>query len=310
MSNCFEPLALAAGRRSLPDWARGAHINWMDGYDNRPHLHIRCSRDPLEFSKAGAAVWDRFDCLNYLGKKSRGYIAECDGAAAVHYHDGAVALTPFQERVGWINGKFDPQLQDTLDGGPRVDRAGCWPDQPGRPSMGGGIYETRQILATTQQEGYAGRHIDITLKSGELFRLRGPWHGGAPEGFIEVYYYIDRLEDQRRGRWWRPWYNRGGFFGLYVRTELLLDIFATFQPHIAWCTVTEVNRFGESHRLEPMRPETALPKGWHVSPEDCPGHRYGMTSFQGGPHPGDRCTFCEQRRDPDWVSPYDKRAAA
>lgn len=306
----FEPIGLAAGPRSLPDWVRGVHINWMDGYGNSPHLHVRCRRDPLAFSRVGSPVWGPFDCLNHLNEKCRGWIAEQDGVAAVHYHSGKVSLTPFQERVGWVGNGFDALLQDTLDGEPRVDRTGCWPDQPGRPSMGGGIYETRQILATTQQEGYGGRHIDITLKSGELLRLRGPWHGGAPEGYSEVYYYIDKPEDQRRGRWWRPWYNRGGYFGLYVKTDLLLDIFATFVPHVPWCSVTTVNRLGETRRLEPMRPEIGLPKDWHVQPEQCPGHRYGMTSFQNGPHPGDRCVFCEQRRDPAWVSPYDKRAAA
>ncbi len=298
----FEPVEMAAGPRALPGWVRGAHINWMDAYANSPHLHIRCSRDPLEFQWAGNPVWE---------KRANGmWIAEQDGVAAVHYHKGAVSLTSFQERVGWINGKFDAQLQDTLDGEPRVDRTGCWPDQPGRPCMGGGIYETREILATTQQEGYAGRHIDITLKTGELVRLRGPWHGGAPEGYSEVYYYIDRPEDQRRGRWWRPWYNRGGFFGLYVRTELLLDIFATFTPHVPWCIHTTVNRHGETHRLEPIRPEIGLPKGWHVAPDQCPGHRYGVTHYQSGPLPSDQCAFCEERRDPDWVSPYGKRAAA
>lgn len=299
----FTPIDLDPGERPLPAWVKDAHINWMEGFGNSPHLHVRCRHDPLAFANFGNPVWEK--------RGSKTWIAEHEGVASVHYHNGAVSRQPFIEHAGWIDGKWNHDIQATLDGEPRFDRDGLWADQPSKPFMGGGIFETRHMLATTQQEGYAGRHIDITLKNGDNVRLRGPWHGGAPEGYSEVYYYIDRDEDAKQSRrWWKPWYKRGGYFGLHVRTELLLDIFATYQPHVPWGTVTTPIIGGESTRLEPLRPETGLPKGFYLDPDQCPGHRFSFNHYQTGPQPYDRCDFCEVRRDPSWVSPYERKAAA
>lgn len=296
----FERIGLVEGPRKLPLWARDAHIDWMDGYGNSPHLKVRCRTDPLAFAKFGNPAWEK------VGSKT--WIAERDGVAAVHYHEGAVRPAKFTRKIG---GEWDITKPQLLDGEPWIDTTGLWPDQipNAKPKMGGTEHETFTMLATTQQEGYAGRHFDITLKDGTDVRLRGPWHGGAPDGFVELYYDIDdhlaKTAGRPNNRWYRKWYARGGYFGLFMRPEVLLDIFATFLPHVPWAMVADEKRC----TLQPLRPETGLPKGFHVDPARCPGHRYGMTAYQSGPHPGDRCALCNERRDPSWVSPYERKPA-
>jgi hypothetical protein len=297
----FEPLNLAAGPRDLPAWVKGAHIDWMDGYGNSPHLKVRCAADPLGFSDFGNPAWEKVgaDC----------WIAERDGVASVHYHSGAVRPTEFTRKIG---GEWDPTKPQLLDGRPWIDTAGLWPDQiaNAKPKMGGLEHETFTMLATTQQDGYAGRHFDITLKDGTNVRLRGPWHSLAPKGFVSLYYDTDDHIQNCRSGWrvWRQrkWHELGGFFGLYVRTELVLDIFASFQPHAPWATIIETRKDGERRWIEPMRPETQMPKGWYVEPEGCPGHRYSLSS--GEPKPYDSCVFCHERRDPAWRFPHEQAA--
>ena len=301
----FTRIELAAGPRTLPAWARDLSINFRHGWGNRPDYKIRCREDPTAFTRDGSPVWTPFSEPGH----SRGWRAEREGVAAVHYHGGAISVADFEEHVRWI----DPPSQ-----------ANGWK----------GEAETRkyQMLATAPQDGYAGRAFDITLDAcslpvwsaaerraietaierGTVIRLRGPWHGGAPEGYMEVHYDTDasiaqygRPIGKRRPR---PWYNLGGYFGLYVTPALFLDIAATYQPHIEWAWV-DIPIGKETRRyLEPLVPETGLPKGVYVAPSDCPGHQY----VRGGPatqdHPSDRCKFCGEKRDPSWVyvSPWDK----
>lgn len=273
----FERIEQKAGPRDLPAWARDAHIHWYDGYGNRPHLKVRCKTDPLAFSKSGNPAWEQ------LPKGC--WLAEQDGVAAVHYHEGVVRETEFERHVRWIE---KPSQSNNWKGEAEVEKY--------------------TMLATTKQDGYAGRSFDITLKDGRDVRLRGPWHGRSPEGFMEISYDLDESILRNAGkvnRWWRPWHQHGGYFGLYIRPQLVLDIFATFLPHIAWCSVFEPdNRF----RFEPLRPETGMPKGWRVDEADCPGHQF--VSMSGEEKPFDSCAFCERHRDPNYVNPYARKAAA
>ena len=275
----IEAIELPAGPRDLPDWARDAHINWMEPYSNRPALKVRCRTDPLAFSNAGNPVWEK------VGKDC--WIAERDGVAAVHYHGGQVREVEFQRHLGWL-------------------------EKPGPENKFKGVAKTEAytMLATPQSEGYAGRHFDVTLKDGQTVRLRGPWHGPSPAGFVEISFDTDEAIAKYGGRpgsrWWRPWHQRGGYFGLYIRPELLLDIFATFLPHVSWCwTWDKKGRLG----LEPLRPETGLPKGWMVEADQCPGHRFARSPYGGKEHPGDRCAFCNQKRDPNWIAPWERKKA-
>ena len=295
-----ETVNLPSGPRSLPSWCRGGHINWRWPYSNSPDYMVRCATDPLAFSTSGAPVWRMFDWHDG-SKKGRGWIAEREGVAACHYHDGAISLTEFEERVRWI-------------------------EKPSQANGWKGEAETRKykMLATAQQDGYAGRHFDITLAAqvipiysretgtvmtkvehGTKLRLRGPWHGGAPSGYTETSYWIDD-RSARYGSWVerRKWYDRGGYFGLYIKPAILLDIMATYEPHVPWAMVTESWKGRDEQRLRPLVPETGLPKEWKVNPDQCPGHDYVLSPYSTGPNrtrPNDKCKFCGRMRDPEWV---------
>jgi len=295
----FERIELAAGPRILPPWARDLHVEFMHGWGNRPRYKVRCRTDPLEFTRDGSPVWT----WQKHKADSRCWKAERDGVAAVHYHGGRISMQTFDKHVRWI-------------------------EKPSKENSWNGAEERSEyrMLATSHSEGYGGRHFDITMAECELpvfadgvttmtkieagtpLRLRGPWHGGAPDGYLEISYDIDEKIDESMG--WRahrrpPWYRRGGYFGLYIKPEVFLDIAATFQPHLEWVWVTD--RVGR--HLEPLVPQTGLPKGLHVDPADCPGHDYTRSGSSTNDNPFDQCKFCGERRDPNWVSPYGKAAA-
>jgi hypothetical protein len=294
----MEPLDLVSGPRALPRWAKGGHIDWHWPFSNRPSYMVRCKTDPLAFTTDGAPVWRR-TTYNDGAKTGVAWIAERDGVASCHYHSGIVSMVEFEEHVRWIE---------------KPSQANGWKGQE----------ETRKffMLATTQQDGYAGRHFDITLMAQEIpvydpatrqttvtkvdhgtkLRLRGPWHGGAPAGYVETSYWIDN------DKAWRPkgrkWFESGGYFGLLIKPEILLDILATFQPHVQWAMVTETLSGKDRYRPEPLVPETGLPKGWHIHPDQCPRHDFVQSPWATGrdrTQPNDRCRFCNQQRRPGWV---------
>lgn len=99
------------------------------------------------------------------------------------------------------------------------------------------------LPATTAQEGFGGAHIPIFMEDGSEIILRGPWHVGAPEGYVEVSY-------QMRGERW------GGRAGLYITIDLFTRIMARFQAHLELVEVT----YGGCTTIEPMKPEWGEPK--------------------------------------------------
>lgn len=276
MSNIvgFERIDVPAGPRRLPEWARDLHVSWNHGWGNRPSFKVRCRTDPLAFCDPGNPVWER------RGKEM--WIAEEGGVASVHYHSTAVSEATFTRKIG---GEWDMSKPQLLDGKPWIDTAGLWPDQiaNAKPKMGGTEHETYTMLATPKGEGYGGRSFDIMLKDGTPIRLRGPWFGGAPEGYHDISFDTDEhiFKYRRPGaKQVRPWHAQGGFFGLFVTTELLVDLLATFQPHLDLAIVEMANG---RRNIEPLVPATGRPKGDFVPVEQCPGHERGAHGF---------CAYC------------------
>lgn len=131
---------------------------------------------------------------------------------------------------------------------------------------------TKKVWATSQSEGYGGRHFHLKMKDGREVILRGPWHGGPPPGFVEVTYHLwppenpkwfsRRVEFMKRRaperfKWEKSWRLELGYFGWYITEDLFLRIVAKYLPHLR---VARATRYGMT-RLEPMI-DGQLPKNF------------------------------------------------
>lgn len=212
------------GPQPLPDWVRGAHVDWMNGCGNAPNVTVK--------ARGALHHWEdqRFE---KVGKEM--YIARHpDGRAVAHYHRGAVSLVTIKD-------KRNHHVQDVLAG-----RRKELPDV--------------EVMATSQQSGYGGDNFWIKMLDGSDLVLRGPWHGGTPDGYVEVsvvdvtskYFQADRWNRNR------PWFKRGGGPSVYLTEELFLRIVARY------CAHAPVARVDHSYgtRLEMFRAEWGMPKAF------------------------------------------------
>jgi hypothetical protein len=215
----FEFIDLPCGPQPLPSWGKGLHIDWMDQYSNAPNLAIKTTGNVRDWPDK------RFD------KEGSRYMARHpDGRAEVYYHDGAVRM---QTLTRW-NGETKEQ-------------------------------EVFDAFATTTQQGFGGSIIPVQIGPvadrpelrGQEVLLRGPWHGGAPPGYVEVAYHYP-WRDLTGWELKRPWWRRTGTGGLLLSIDLFLRIFARYQPHLR---IVRAHYYGRMH-TEPMKPEWDEPKHW------------------------------------------------
>jgi len=156
------------------------------------------------------------------------YIARhADGRAEVLYHNGAVSMLAMRDErlMGKMKACDLPEVT---------------------------------VRATTKQDGFGGRSYWLTMEDGEPLVLRGPWHSGAPSGYVEVYTvdmdYAWNAESQwNRGK---PWFKRGATYGLYITEDLFLRILARYCPHVPVARVQ--HSYGT--RIDPYRAEWGVPK--------------------------------------------------
>ena len=109
---------------------------------------------------------------------------------------------------------------------------------------------------TTKQEGYGGRTFTITPVEGyDTVHLRGPWHGGPPADYEDIY----TVDMRRVVRPEREWYDNIACYGLFAHNDLLIAIYTKYLPELplAW-----VRRHGGREHIEPMKPEWSAPKGF------------------------------------------------
>lgn len=94
----------------------------------------------------------------------------------------------------------------------------------------------KEVWATPQEEGFAGRHFHIKMRDGRDAILRGPWHGCPPAGWVDVTYHLwppkygmyRRIKGDTR----KPWRACMGYFGWYISEDLFLRIMAKYLPHL------------------------------------------------------------------------------
>ena len=208
MIDRFEFVDLPAGPQRIPRWALDLHVCWYWGYGNWPTFLLKAT---AEYGDWPEQRWEKHG-ERYIAKHS-------DGRVSMHVHSGRITEQTFTRRK-------------------RTGRGiGEWTDIEYR------------MLATTQQDGYAGRHFDIVMGGkdrelrGKTVRLRGPWHTGVPAGYTPLTFveWPQTRWRQVHGRTkkvpyagikGRPWYRQGGCFGIGVRDDVFIRIFARFQPHL------------------------------------------------------------------------------
>lgn len=215
----WEDCPLPTGRHALPDWCLGAHVDWGNGHCGAPRLILKVRGTAYHWPDQR---WSKEGYKMYITRHD-------DGRARVLYHAGGLS----REKL--------------LD----------------RRKPGGGYIELVahckevEVLATTQQDGFGGAHYWLTMEDGSDLVLRGPWHGGAPAGYVEVT-LCDVTAQTYGGKWARsrPWYLRYSGGMLYIKEELFLRVVAKY------CAHAKVARVGHSYgvRLEPYRAEWAMPK--------------------------------------------------
>ena len=232
------------GPQPIPAWCKGVHILWMDGYANAPDVRLKVAGNLRDWPNK------RFR------KEGSRYIAESeDGRAEQYAHSGTIrpaTVKRFQSADG-------PLRQYRRSG---IEWAETGKKGMGQMHAGNGIfadygYEPGEWidvtrLATTEQQGFGGAQIDIVLDDGSDLVLRGPWHTGAPEGFVEVAY----VDCEKRYRSKLPWQRDGGIGGLFLRDDLFIRIMSRFAAHVPLVRV----KHSYGWRVEPAKPEWDAPK--------------------------------------------------
>jgi hypothetical protein len=262
-ASSFEPVELPTGRIQLPDWVRGAHVNWMLGASNAPTLRLKVLGNIRSWPDQ---TWVKEGAKCYISRHP-------DGRAEVLYHDGAIstaeawrvidpacpASTDVSIRSAWNRWhvfEFNPTEPSVKTADQSARNHLAWLQERGLFS-GRASIEVRDALVTTKQGGFGGDHYPLNMQDGSLLVLRGPWHGGAPAGYVEVNpidvtapYYQQRPNHRQR-----PWHKLGGTCS-YISEDLFLRIVATHAPHAGVAYVS--HPYGR--RMEPFDHRWEMPK--------------------------------------------------
>lgn len=232
----WELVALPEGPQPLPPWALDLGIRWYDTFGNVPTFGIRAREELREWPDK-----------RFVKTGSRYMATHPDGRAEIYYHDGAVRpdkVRRFQMADGTLR-QYPPQ-------------------GPGGVGLAPGEWVDVEKLCTTQQGGFGGSHIELVMEDGSEVVLRGPWHGGSPPGYLDTS-YVDTSGSYNRPpvtkgqtRRYRGWMGQGGRAGLYIAEDLLIRLFARFQPHLRLARITN----GRGTHLEPLKPDWDEPKAW------------------------------------------------
>jgi hypothetical protein len=249
MTESWVEVERPVGPMPTPSWCKDVHINWMDGLGNSPE--IRLKTDGTEGDWPGK-------CFTY--HKGGVYIAKHeDGRLECHGHDGAVTMGKVK-MFRRADGELAQHRRWGHEWGHLQEPGILGTDGLGRKcGHEPGEWVEVDHLVTTQQQGYAGRGFRILRDDGQYVMLRGPWHIGAPAGYVGVI-TVDCSEPdawiaRRRLKWW----NRTGCFGLFLRQDALINIISRYQAHIRLAFVT--HSYGGPY-LEPLKPEWNAPKGF------------------------------------------------
>lgn len=246
------------GPQPLPSWVRGANVRWDNGAANAPSVILKTTGDVRQWDDKR---WAKEDAKTYIARHP-------DGRAAVLYHDGpvskAAAWRVFVGDKPFTHTWTVPDRRNGESWETAAQRAGdehlakcrrideLYSEE--KPAKEYRIV-VKLLEITTLQGGFGGDGYLLAMQDGTERMLRGPWHGGAPQGYVEVSGY-DSTSDATGWERSRKWYRRGGYAGLYITEDLFLRIMARYCPHVPIMRVE--HSYGS--RLEPYRVEWGAPK--------------------------------------------------
>lgn len=240
-NGAWKDMPLPTGRHALPEWVRGAHVDWHDGVANAPTIKLNVRGNVQDWE---GKVWTCDAGGMYVARHE-------DGRAQVHHHNGPVSMTSMR-RFRTLDGK----LHDYI------------PQKPNMPNVISSFEEydalfepgewiNVDVMATTKQDGYGGANYWLDMDDGTQLVLRGPWHVGAPAGYVEV----TCCDSTRRYGWEckkesKRWYHRYIGGSMYIRQDVFMQIVARFLPHVRIAGVEK----SYGYRLEPYRAEWGMLK--------------------------------------------------
>lgn len=232
------------GPQPIPSWCKDVYINWMDGYGNSPDFELKT--DGTHYDWPGK-------CFSF---KSGVYTAKHeDGRLEQHAHAGAVSMGKVR-MFRRADGEIVQHRRSGHEWGHLQASGITCTDGLGRKcGHEPGDWIDVDHLVTTQQNGYAGRGFRILRDDGQYVMLRGPWHIGAPAGYISIHTVDCSKPDPTASKWW----TRMACFGLFLRQDVLINIVSHYQAHIRLAAVT---RYYGGPYLEPLKPEWNAPKGF------------------------------------------------
>lgn len=231
-TDSYEWVERPVGPQPLPAWCTGLEIGWADGYGNIPGIRLKTNTEAREWPDKRFVIEGNDYYRAYSG----------DGRLEQHSHSGQLSWS--DERQAWVSSPdrgyggahweimMQPYLKVEREGKKRWNMYDKWSDwkdtyffQPGR----------------------------------EKVILVGPWHVGAPKGYIEVS-YVDTSRCKPSWKPWR-WHDTTARAGLYITDDLWLRLMARFAPTIRVArTFYKWDSFDGI--LEPVRDDWDEPKAW------------------------------------------------
>lgn len=212
----WEWVELPVGPQPMPHWAKGLKVEWMDGYMNAPHFTLET---PKNFDMGS---WPGMTYRKYGSR----YLSESgDGRARCYYHQGELALRPLRAKHKFLTVYANPVPRNKHG---YIESDHYFPMH----------WSNMEVMcwATPQECGFGGENIGIRLDDGRPAVLRGPWHGPAPDGYLDC--------------------GSTGSGGILISEEVLIVMIARFYPH---CRVARVRQGTRSH-IEIVRPDWDEPK--------------------------------------------------
>lgn len=230
----YEWVDLPVGPQPLPKWCTGLVVGWSEGYGNIPGVCLKTNTDARDWTDKRFVVEDG----HYYRARSG------DGRLEQHFHSGQLHWQ--DDRQAWVS----------------------TPDE----GYGGAHWEImmRQYLKVEREGKKRWNRFDPWSEWKDTYYFQpgrdkviliGPWHVGAPKGYIEVS-YVDTSQHDLYG--YRRWHDRTARAGLYITEDLWLRLIARFQPtvRVARCF------YGWSAPegiLEPVRETWTEPKAWTMA---------------------------------------------